>query len=123
MSKKWLYLFNEVDQAENHVGGNWDDVRGLLGGKGANLAEMVRIDVPVPPGFTITSEACNEYIKLGEIFPKDMWEQVQKALNVIESETGKNFGGKKKSLACFLPFRRQVFNAWHDGYGIKHWIK
>jgi pyruvate,orthophosphate dikinase len=98
MGKKWVYLFNEVDQAEKHVGGNWDDVRGLLGGKGANLAEMVRIDVPVPPGFTITSEACNEYIKLGEIFPEDMWEQAQKALNVIESETGKNFGGKKNPL-------------------------
>jgi len=98
MINRWLYLFNEVDKAEAYVGGNWDDVRGLLGGKGANLAEMARIGVPVPPGFTITSKACNEYIKQGEIFPEGMWEQVQEALKVIESETGKILGGKKNPL-------------------------
>ncbi len=59
MEKKWVYLFNEVDQAEKHVNGDWESVRGLLGGKGANLAEMARIGVPVPPGFTVTTEACN----------------------------------------------------------------
>ncbi|MGD8654246.1 MAG: PEP/pyruvate-binding domain-containing protein, partial [Desulfobacterales bacterium] len=58
-TNKWVYLFDEVDQAESYVGGEWDAVRGLLGGKGANLAEMVRIDIPVPPGFTVTTEACN----------------------------------------------------------------
>ncbi len=46
--KKWVYLFNEVEQAEKYAG-SWDGVRGLLGGKGANLAEMTRIGVPVPP--------------------------------------------------------------------------
>lgn len=97
-SKKWLYLFNEIDKVENYVGGKWDDVRGLLGGKGANLAEMARIGVPVPPGFTITSEACNEYINRGEIFPDNMWEQVQDAMKTIESQTGKKFGSKKKPL-------------------------
>ena len=50
MSKKWVYRFTELDQVEEYVGGSWDDVRGLLGGKGANLAEMVRIGVPVPDG-------------------------------------------------------------------------
>ena len=59
MPNKWVYQFNEVDQAEQYVGGEWEKVRGLLGGKGANLAEMTRIQVPVPPGFTITTEACN----------------------------------------------------------------
>ena len=49
MAKKWVYLLDEVDQAEEYVGGEWDKVRGLLGGKGANLSEMVRIDIPVPP--------------------------------------------------------------------------
>jgi pyruvate,orthophosphate dikinase len=48
MAKKWVYLLDEVDQAEAYVGGEWDHVRGLLGGKGANLSEMVRIDIPVP---------------------------------------------------------------------------
>ncbi|RME55322.1 MAG: hypothetical protein D6790_16085, partial [Caldilineae bacterium] len=50
---KWVYLFDEVDQAEAKVGGDWEAVRALLGGKGANLAEMTRIGVPVPPGFTV----------------------------------------------------------------------
>ena len=49
---KWVYLFDEVATAEEAVGGSWDGVRALLGGKGANLAEMTRIGVPVPPGFS-----------------------------------------------------------------------
>ncbi|MEN4098634.1 MAG: PEP/pyruvate-binding domain-containing protein, partial [Anaerolineaceae bacterium] len=53
-----MYLFNQLDQADRYVGGDWEGVRGLLGGKGANLAEMTRIGVPVPPGFTVTTEAC-----------------------------------------------------------------
>ena len=48
MAKKWVYLFREVDEAEKYVGGAWDAVRALLGGKGANLAEMTRIKLPVP---------------------------------------------------------------------------
>ena len=59
MSTKWVYLFTEVEDAEKHVNGSWDAVRGLLGGKGANLFEMTRIKLPVPPGFTVTTEACN----------------------------------------------------------------
>ena len=69
MSKKWVYLFDEVEQAEKDVGGEWENVRGLLGGKGANLLEMVRIGVPVPPGFTVSTEACNAYLDSGETFP------------------------------------------------------
>ena len=68
--KKWVYLFDEVEQAEKYVGGNWDGVRALLGGKGANLAEMTRIGVPVPPGFTVTTEACNAYLAEGEQVPR-----------------------------------------------------
>jgi len=52
--KKWVYLFYEVEAAEKYAG-LWDGVRGLLGGKGANLAEMTRIGVPVPPFFTVTT--------------------------------------------------------------------
>ena len=59
---KWVYMFNEVDEAEAHVGGKWDSVRSLLGGKGANLGDMTRLGVPVPPGFTVTTEACNAYL-------------------------------------------------------------
>jgi pyruvate,orthophosphate dikinase len=98
MSKKWVYLFSEVDQAEKYVGGEWENVRGLLGGKGANLAEMTRIEVPVPPGFTITTEACNAYLSAGETFPEGMWDQVLKAVADLEKESGKKFGDRLNPL-------------------------
>ena len=98
MEKKWVYLFDELDQVNAYVGGSWDAVRGLLGGKGANLAEMVRIGVPVPPGFTITAEACNEYLARGGAFPEDMWDQAISALEKVESLTGKHFGDAQNPL-------------------------
>lgn len=96
--KKWVYLFNEVDQAEAYVGGDWDAVRGLFGGKGANLAEMHRIGVPVPPGFTVTTEACNAYLSAGGVFPDGMWDQQLHALMAIETATGKILGDKDYPL-------------------------
>ncbi len=98
MSNKWVYLFKEVEKAENHVNGEWENVRGLLGGKGANLADMVRIGVPVPPGFTVTTEACNAYLTSGRIFPNGMWEQELEAIKEVEKETGKKFGDSEKPL-------------------------
>jgi pyruvate,orthophosphate dikinase len=95
---KWVYLFDEVDQAQKYVGGDWEAVRGLLGGKGANLAEMVRIGIPVPPGFTVTTEACNAYLAAGENFPAGMWEQVLEALKTVEAASGKKFGDSKNPL-------------------------
>ncbi|MGD9121421.1 MAG: PEP/pyruvate-binding domain-containing protein, partial [Desulfobacterales bacterium] len=97
-TSKWVYDFDEVDQAENYVGGQWDSVRGLLGGKGANLAEMVRIGIPVPPGFTVTTEACNAYLAAGESFPAGMWEQVLEAMQKVEADTGKKFGDATNPL-------------------------
>ncbi len=97
VTKKWVYLFDEIDQAEAYVGGDWENVRGLLGGKGANLAEMTRIGVPVPPGFTVTTEACNEYSASGK-FPEGMWDQVIDALHKIEAKTGKKFGDPNNPL-------------------------
>ncbi len=96
--KKWVYLFNEVDEAEKSVGGSWDGVRGLLGGKGANLADMTRLGVPVPPGFTITTEACNAYLASGQKFPEGMWEQVLNALAEVERLSEKKFGGSENPL-------------------------
>lgn len=96
--KKWVYLFNEVSAAEKYVGGSWDGVRGLLGGKGANLADMTRLGVPVPPGFTITTEACNAYLAGGEKFPEGLWEQVLNALVEVEKLSGKKFGGSENPL-------------------------
>ncbi len=98
MEKKWVYLFSEIDQAEKYVGGDWDKVRGLLGGKGANLAEMARIGVPVPPGFTVTTEACNAYTAAGSKFPEGQWDQMMTALKAVERESGKKFGDAKNPL-------------------------
>jgi len=97
MPKKWVYLFDEVDLAEKRAK-NWEGVRALLGGKGANLAEMTRIGVPVPPGFTITTEACNAYLAGGGKFPEGMWTQTLKALRAVEEKAGKRFGDPKNPL-------------------------
>ncbi|NND01731.1 MAG: pyruvate, phosphate dikinase [Acidimicrobiia bacterium] len=94
----WVYTFDEVDKAEADAGGSWEAARGLLGGKGANLGDMHRIGVPVPPGFTITTQACNEYIKLDESFPNDLLDQVEAALAKVEEETGKEFGSATNPL-------------------------
>lgn len=98
MATTWVYLFDELDQAVASVEGNWDRVRGLLGGKGANLAEMTRIGLPVPPGFTVTTEACNAYLEAGMSFPDAMWEQEMAALAEVERKTGKKFGDPHNPL-------------------------
>jgi pyruvate,orthophosphate dikinase len=95
-SKKWVYLFDEVAEAEK-VAGSWDGVRGLLGGKGSGLADMTRAGVPVPPGFTVTSEACNEFRKTGQ-FPLGQWDQMLAALKVVEKQAGKKFGDPSNPL-------------------------
>jgi pyruvate,orthophosphate dikinase len=82
MAKKWVYLFSEGNK----------DMRDLLGGKGAGVAEMTRAGLPVPPGFTITTEACNAFFAGGEKFPEGMWDQVLDALKHVEQQTGKKFG-------------------------------
>jgi len=98
MQKPWVYLFSEVEKAEQTVGGDWEAIRGLFGGKGANLAEMVRIGLPVPPGFTVTTEACNAYLEKGREFPEDMWEQELAALKEVETLTGRTFGDPENPL-------------------------
>jgi pyruvate, orthophosphate dikinase len=95
--KKWVYLFDEVKDVEKATGGDWDDVKGLVGGKGAGLLDMTRAQVPVPPFFTVTTEACNEYQKAGK-FPPGMWEQELSALKRIEKKTGKKFGDPSNPL-------------------------
>jgi pyruvate, orthophosphate dikinase len=95
--KKYVYLFKEVGQAEEYTG-SWDAVRSLLGGKGANLGEMTRIGVPVPPGFTVSTEACNAYLEAGEQFPAGLWEQELEAMKATEQETGKKFGDPSNPL-------------------------
>ncbi len=70
----------------------------LLGGKGANLAEMTSIGLPVPPGFTCTTECCDQYYKQGRKLPKGLMDQVQKAVKTLEKESGKKFGSSSNPL-------------------------
>jgi pyruvate,orthophosphate dikinase len=101
VSHKWVYLCNEIDQAEAYAG-SWEGVRGLLGGVGARLAELTRTGVAALPGFTITTESCCAYLDTGEQFPEGMWEQVMEALRVVVERAGKGFGDPANPLlvAC-----------------------
>jgi len=94
---KRVYLFSEVEAAESHAG-DWEGVRALLGGKGANLADMVRADVPVPPGFTVTTETCNAYLAEGGRFPEGLEEEIRAAVRALEADTGKRFGDEAAPL-------------------------
>ena len=96
--KQWVYRFDELESAERYVGNKWDDIRGLFGGKGANLAEMIRIGLPVPPGFTITTEACNAYLNAGGVFPEGLWDQVLLAMKALQASSGKQFGDSSNPL-------------------------
>ncbi|MCA9266999.1 MAG: pyruvate, phosphate dikinase, partial [Planctomycetales bacterium] len=70
----------------------------ILGGKGLNLAEMTSIGLPVPPGFTITTEVCDAYYKSGRKLPAGLIEDVQKSIGTLEKELGKKFGDNKNPL-------------------------
>ena len=92
MSTKYVYLF-----ADGQTEGT-GKMKDLLGGKGSGLAEMTNAGMPVPPGFTITTEACNAYYTSGEQFPEGMWDQALEALAKVEAATGKKFGGTDNPL-------------------------
>ena len=88
MAKKWVYLFKEGDAS----------MRELLGGKGANLAEMTNIGLPVPQGFTITTEACTQYYEDGKKINDEIQAQIMEYIDKMEEITGKKFGDKENPL-------------------------
>jgi len=98
--KKWVYLAGsareELAKTLGHEPG-LDEMKVILGGKGAGLADMTGAGLPVPPSFTITTEACVEYMESGD-FPPGMWEQVLEAMRELERQTGKRFGDPEKPL-------------------------
>src|ERR1700719_3057273 len=87
-ARKWVYQFREGSAK----------MRDLLGGKGAGAAEMTRAGMPVPPGFTITTEACRAYLANKGKFPTGLWEQATTALKTLERKTGKRFGDPQDPL-------------------------
>ena len=88
MSKKWVYLFSEGDAT----------MRELLGGKGANLAEMTKLGLPVPQGFTITTEACTQYYEDGRQINDEIQSQINEYIGKMEEITGKKFGDNENPL-------------------------
>ena len=107
---KWVYVFGD-GAAEGRAGD-----RNLLGGKGANLAEMCSLGLPVPPGFTITTEVCNAYYANERSFPKELKAEVEAALGHIAGITGRNFGDPAETAAGFGALRRARLDAGHDGH-------
>ena len=85
---KWVYMFTEGNA----------NMRELLGGKGANLAEMTNLGLPVPQGFTITTEACTQYYEDGRTINDEIMGQIMEAITKMEAITGKKFGDKENPL-------------------------
>ena len=92
MASKLIYFFGK---SKTDGGG---DMKALLGGKGANLAQMTKIGLPVPSGFTITTEVCVNYYKNGRKYPAELSSELEKAVKWLEKETGKKFGDIKNPL-------------------------
>ena len=88
MSKKYVYLFSEGDSS----------MKNLLGGKGVNLCEMTKIGVPVPQGFIVSTEACNQYYEDGRNLAASIEQEIYETMSKLESITGKQFGGKNNPL-------------------------
>lgn len=88
MSRKWVYLFSEGDAS----------MKNLLGGKGSNLAEMTKLGLPVPQGFTVTTEACTQYYEDGKEINNEIKGQIMENITKMEEITGKKFGDKENPL-------------------------
>ena len=89
---KWVYNFEDTPRSDKQ------SLKNLLGGKGANLSEMIRINLPVPPGFTITTEACNEFYSLNQKYPSTLKNQVSVAIKKVEQKIKKLFGNESNPL-------------------------
>ena len=92
MANKYVYLFG-TRKSEGDK-----EMRNLLGGKGANLAEMARLGLPVPAGFTLTTEVCTHYYDHKKTFPRELSAQIDKAISEVEKKMGAKFGDPKNPL-------------------------
>ena len=126
MSNKWVYTFGN-GAAEGKA-----DMRNLLGGKGANLAEMNLVGLPVPAGFTVTTDVCRYYYDNNQTYPADLMDQVRDGVAHIERIMGKKtyrtHHGQEvcrhgKPIIGFCAFGRACIYARHDGYSIESGIK
>ncbi|MGL5245081.1 MAG: PEP/pyruvate-binding domain-containing protein, partial [Sarcina sp.] len=86
--KQYVYLFSEGNAS----------MKNLLGGKGANLSDMTTLGIPVPQGFTVTTEACNQYYKDGKMIAPEIIEEIHNKMKELEAQTGKEFGSLTNPL-------------------------
>ena len=107
---KWVYSFGP-EKTEGRGA-----MKNLLGGKGANLAEMAFLGLPVPPGFTITTEVCTYFYENGRTYPADLAAQVDEALAAVESADGPSVRRRRQSAAGLGALRRARLDAGHDGH-------
>ncbi len=105
MANKWVYMFSEGNMT----------MRNLLGGKGANLAEMTEIGLPVPQGFTITTEACTQYYEDGRKINDEIMAQAMEGVKKMEERTARS-SVILRIHSCICTFRCTCFYAWYDGY-------
>ncbi len=110
---KWVYKFEEGNAA----------MRNLLGGKGCNLAEMTILGMPIPQGFTVTTEACTEYYNCGKQITEEIQNQIFEALAWLEGLNGKKFGDTEDPLTGIRTFRRTCIHAGYDGHHPEPGIK
>ena len=103
---KWVYKFQEGNAS----------MRNLLGGKGCNLAEMTGLGMPIPQGFTVTTEACTEYYNCGKKISDEIQTQIFDALKWLEEYNGKKLGDVEDPLLVFCSFWCTCIHARYDGY-------
>ena len=103
---KWVYRFSEGNAS----------MRPLLGGKGANLAEMTGLGMPIPQGFTVTTEACTEYYRHGKQITDEIQAQIFEAIGWLEEYNGKKFGDTQDLSLSFCKIRCKGIYAGYDGY-------
>ena len=113
MSKKFLYLFKEGHDA---FGGDQTTMKNILGGKGAGLAEMTHAGMPVPQGFTITTEACTQYYADNREINDEIKADIFKYMGILEEQTGQEVRRYREPAAGFRSFRCTSVYARHDGY-------
>ncbi len=117
MASKYVYFFGS-GKADGKA-----EMKGLLGGKGANLAEMTNIGLPVPAGFTISTEVCTYYYDNKRKYPKELEKQVKAALQKVEKSVGSEIWRSEKPTPGFRPLRRACLDAGNDGYHPQSWIE
>ena len=107
---KYVYFFGD-GKGEGSA-----EMRSLLGGKGANLAEMTNLGVPVPPGFTISTEICRLYYENDKHYPAGLDTQIDENLQKLEAAMGLQFGDAENPVVALCSLRCRSFNAGYDGY-------